>query len=244
MRRILLLLSALMAATLVGCGGGGGGGAPSAFEGAFFGAFFDGDDTLNVIDLSISRSGSLSGVARTTSDDGQSLSESQISGRVASNGGVSISVRHPNGETQRMSGQAAMDPSGRWFRLTVVPDPNDPNVVIVVDMRRRTDQNVAGPLSGTGHWGSGEHLQCRSLSGISQGALSTEWSVFQYRETYTMLLGMIDPVLGRGQLVGWSTDGRVFRGSYHLGASQMEFSFEMQFGSPKQSMAAEMYLTP
>lgn len=217
---------------MVGCGGGGGGSSvPSVYRGTWYGGFTDADGKLNVIEMEVSDSGAVSGKAREPGTAATGALITTLSGKLATGGGISLKLKHPDGSTQTVAGTASLSPDGIALDLELVPDPTKPNEKVTVPFERQAATNVSGPLSGElriDAGGGAQTLQLQSDRGVVSGLMELSVRTPDGNIAVEARLGD-DSANAHRRIIGWSADGRVMFGTYTAGADSMDATVDLQW---------------
>ncbi|MEJ5170836.1 MAG: hypothetical protein WHU10_07605 [Fimbriimonadales bacterium] len=212
-----------MMVALAGCGGGGGGGGSSPFQGAWLGSFTDeGRQTgeLNVLSLTVSGSGTVSGEVRLAASEAGGAGVARVSGTMGRDGSLALKVDE-GGTTKRLAGRVTRSSQTR-LRLEVHPVEN-PSETQQLDLYRRRSDSLAGPWEGI--VALSESLPLRSEHGVRAGVLEAELQTGPSRTvSVTFWLSTGD----EGRIVGWSNDGAVLAGTYSLSGERLSGQFDLQ----------------
>lgn len=222
----------LAALGVVGCGGGGGSSVPSVYRGTWYGGFVDGDGALNVIEMTVSGSGTVSGQARSPGSGSIGAPITTLSGKLATAGSISLKLRHPDGSTQTVSGATSMAPNGAVLTVELVPDPTKPNDKITIEFDRSRATDIPGPLGGEIQIqvapGDVRTMPLQSARGAVGGRLAVTVQTPEGPVAVEARLGE-DAAGANRRIIGWSADGRVFFGTYTAGADSLEAEVDLQW---------------
>jgi len=217
---------------MVGCGGGGGSSVPSVYRGTWYGGFTDADDKLYVIEMEVSDSGTVSGKARESGTAATGAPITTLSGKVATDGKVTLKLRYPDGSTQTVSGTASLSASGAELTVELVPDPTKPNETIAIPFDRPRATDIRGPLSGEIQIevapGDVRTMTLQSALGVVGGRMAVTVQTPEGPVAVETRIG--DDAVGSNRwIIGWSADGRVFFGTYTADADSLEAEVDLQW---------------
>ncbi|MFN3684966.1 MAG: hypothetical protein ACK41F_13680 [Fimbriimonadaceae bacterium] len=217
-----------------GCGGGGGGGSsvPSVYRGTWYGGFEDGDGVLNVIEMTVSDKGTVSGKAREPGSAATGAPVTSLSGSVSAGGILSLKLKHPDGTTQTVAGVASLAGNGVLLSMEVVPDPAHPNEKITIPFDRQRATDLPGPLSGEIRIevapGNVLTMPVQSAQGVVGGRMVVVVQTSEGPVAVETRLG--DDAAGANKrVIGWSPDGRVLFGTYTVGVDSIRAEVDLQW---------------
>jgi len=228
----LMLACILGTLGMLGCGGGGGSSVPSVYRGTWYGGFTDADRKLNVIEMEVSDSGAVSGKAREPGTAATGALITTLSGKLAIGGGISLTLKHPDGSTQTVSGTASLSASGAVLTVELVLDPTKPNETIAIPFDRTRATDIPGPLSGEIQIqvapGDVRTMTLQSALGVVGGRMAVTVQTSEGPVAVETRLG--DDAAGANKrIIGWSADGRVMFGTYTAGADSMDATVDLQW---------------